>query len=743
MAEFPSLIPAPGEQPVMTMTPTAKESIKTALAITIAYGIALSMDWDRPYWAGFAVAFISLSTIGQSLNKGAMRMLGTLLALVVSLFIIALFVQDRWWFMVSLSGWIGFCAYWMGVSKRPYFWFLAGFASAVIAFDGGTDPAHAFDTAVLRAQETGLGILVYTLITTLLWPTNSRAGFEAATRALVQAQQQLYLSCREAIAGLASELNESGQDVQATSAHQIEVLSQFGAMLDAALTDSYEVWELRQQWRRFQGQSSALHEIMEQWRESRTELGELDLGVLLPNLGEATAELEWRFAEIERLFAGESPQRQPQTIDLSFDHASLNELSHFHKAAFAGARTGLQRLDELTRDQFDAVLDIKGLAVSTRQPVVPAAPSDQPGHGLLPDPDNMIAAVRAMASIWLAYLLWIYVKVPGGAGIVSAAGAIGMVLATTPRLSALIIIKPALLTIAFAATLYVFVMPQLSSFVGLGTMMFLVVFAIAYLFSTPQQGMTRSIALAFFLMIIGVSNQQHYNILSVIDTALMFLILVGVLVLTSRIPFSMQPDKAFLRLLSRYFRSSEYLLTTMRWDLTPMRLDRWRQVYHAREVATLPQKLAAWSKVVDTRVLPGTTSEQVQALTTNLQALAYHMQELMDARANPQAELLVRELLTDARAWRLKVQEVLQSFSRDPAAVPADALREWLTAKLEHLEERIEEALDKAGEGEISDREEENFYRLLGAYRGFSEAVIEHAGVAEGIEWDRWRESRF
>ena len=34
------------------LTPRAKEAIKTALAMTIAYGIALSMDWDRPYWAG-------------------------------------------------------------------------------------------------------------------------------------------------------------------------------------------------------------------------------------------------------------------------------------------------------------------------------------------------------------------------------------------------------------------------------------------------------------------------------------------------------------------------------------------------------------------------------------------------------------------------------------------------------------------------------------------------------------------
>jgi len=66
----------------MTMTPSTRtqNAIKPALAVTIAYGISLGMGWENPYWAGFAVALISLSTAGQSFNKGAMRMLGTLVA---------------------------------------------------------------------------------------------------------------------------------------------------------------------------------------------------------------------------------------------------------------------------------------------------------------------------------------------------------------------------------------------------------------------------------------------------------------------------------------------------------------------------------------------------------------------------------------------------------------------------------------------------------------------------------------
>ena len=95
---------------MMPLSRRTKESIKTALAMTVAYGIALAMDWDRPYWAGFAVAVCSLGSVGQSLNQAAMRMLGTLLAVFVALALIALVPQQRWVFMLLLSAWVGICA---------------------------------------------------------------------------------------------------------------------------------------------------------------------------------------------------------------------------------------------------------------------------------------------------------------------------------------------------------------------------------------------------------------------------------------------------------------------------------------------------------------------------------------------------------------------------------------------------------------------------------------------------------
>ena len=721
----------------MVLTTRTKESIKTALAMTIAYGIALSMDWDRPYWAGFAVAFISLSTVGQSLNKGALRMLGTLLAFVVSLTIIALFAQERWWFMVALSAWVGFCTYRMGVSRRWYFWFLAGFASVVISFDGGTNPVNAFETAVLRAEETALGILVYSLISVLLWPTGTRAELDSATRALSAAQRKLYSNYLRAMTG-----QGEADDAHAVRMQEVQARNRFNQALAGARTDSYEVWELRRQWQRFQDQSIDLMETLERWHESLKEVEGLDLNRLLPNLDALTGDLDARFARIERMLAGDAPEGTPRAIDLPFDKDAVRALSPFHKAAFVVTRTRLQHIEALTRGLFDTVRDLKGFGgASAPEPVK----AHLPGSKLLPDPDHLAAAVRAMAGLWLAYLLWIYITVPGGSGLVTAMGPFGMMLASHPQMRVSMLIRPVFVGIAFAGTLYIFIMPQLSSFAGLGPMIFAATFAICYLFAAPRQGVSRSIGLAMFVILIGVSNQQSYDFLSIADTALMFVLIFALLMLAAYIPVSNQPESVFLRLLGRFFRSGEYLMSTMRWDPTRKltRLERWKKVFHAQEVATLPRKLFAWAPHIDIEVLPDTSTQQVQALVINLQALAFRMQELLEARGNPQAEFLMRELLVDVRAWRIKVQQTFKGLSENPVAREQKALRSRLDETIGHLETRTEETLDRAAEGQISDQDSENFYRLLGAFRGVSEALVDYAGSAGAIDWARWRENRF
>src|SRR5215470_8324869 len=168
-----------------------KAAVKTALAIVLAYGVALSMDWEHAYWAAFTVAFCSLSTVGESLNKGLLRLAGTFLGGVAAITLIALSPQDRWLFLIGMTIFSGFCTYMMFDTSRWYFWNVAGISVPLLALAGGSSPLNDFQTVLLRGEETALGLVSYSLVWLLIWPTSTREAFEQAVRRLVDAHHQL------------------------------------------------------------------------------------------------------------------------------------------------------------------------------------------------------------------------------------------------------------------------------------------------------------------------------------------------------------------------------------------------------------------------------------------------------------------------------------------------------------------------------------------------------------------------
>lgn len=722
----------------MILSRNAKEAVKTALAMTVTYAIALGMGWEKPLWAGFAVAFCSLSTVGQSLNKSALRMLGTLVAGVVSLTIIALFAQDRWFFLLSLSAWAGFCTYMSGGTRHQYFWNVCGFVGIIICMSAGTSSADTFGIAILRAQETGLGILVYSLFSLFLWPTGSGADFKTTAANLVSIQHQLYQANLGLMRG-----NGDVQEAQSLSAQADQVKTRFDQLLDAAETDSYDVWELRRQWRLFQHLAAELTETMRRWRESFTEVQRLDLHRLLPNLELFGDELEMRFAQIERMLGDQAPEQQPTAMEPSLDKSEMRTLSHFNRAALAVNRDQLQHLESLTRALFACVSDIMGFEAS----VVPTDSDSQAHPMLVIDPDRMANAVRLMTIFWLACLSWIWVPyIPGGTGFVTFSGSLGMALVNMPQIRVTLLMVPAALSILFAGLVYIFIMPQLSGFLDLGILIFAVTFLICFLFAAPMQALGKALGLAMFLAISSISNQQQiYSFLTVANIALMFALVLMVLAITVYFPMDLRPERVFERLLSRFFRSCAFLMAHGRRGLNqrPSRFFLWKNSFHIQEMATLPRKILPWVRVMPAEDMGPEGQTQVQSLAEKMQALSYRMQDLLKARTAPQSEALVRELHGDVEAWVGRVRQTFRSLSSDPGARGLEGLQEKLAQTLKLFEAHIEEALDRAQDATFSPEDGENFYRLLGAYRGVSEALVDYDANAARIDWGRLQEERF
>ena len=249
--------------------------------------------------------------------------------------------------------------------------------------------------------------------------------------------------------------------------------------------------------------------------------------------------------------------------------------------------------------------------------------------------------------------------------------------------------------------------------------------------------------MASFLILISIDNHQTYSFSGYANNVAWLMLALAVAGATTYIPGSPRPEKMFLRLLRRFFRHAEFLISSQALDRgkRPGVARRWKTVLYRNDLMEVPAKLAACGGQIDYRTLPGTTPEQAQALVTSLYALAFRIKDLVEARGVPQADLVEEHLLDDLREWSQVIEERFRRRADPTQAMGSVADR--LAARLARMEARIDETLAQAGQGVLSSEDYKNFYRLLGSYRGLSEAAIGYARLADEIDWAIWKEARF
>ncbi|HHX8708136.1 TPA: FUSC family protein [Vibrio diabolicus] len=215
---------------------STKEAIKAALSIVIAICLALWFQWEKPYWAAIAVAVMALNeSFAHSINKGNNRLLGTLLGIGYAFFLIAMFSQDRFLFLTFFTLFLGVCIFMSSDEKYGYV-FTIGFAvCSIVACMGGFDNQATFHFAVLRMQETILGVITFSVVYRLVWPVSTEQNFI-----------QRFETSREAMLNAMKSPNDIDIEALETNTANIEKLFQ---LVGLPLTGSYHLKEHRQLWR--------------------------------------------------------------------------------------------------------------------------------------------------------------------------------------------------------------------------------------------------------------------------------------------------------------------------------------------------------------------------------------------------------------------------------------------------------------------------------------------------------------
>jgi uncharacterized membrane protein YccC len=722
----------------MSKTTKLKEAIKTGLAFALVFGIAMQAGWMNPYWAGWAVAVIALPTAGESLRKGTLRVVGTIPGCIAALVIHALASQERWLFMFLTCSWVFFTSYLMvSRQKDSYLWVMACYVCLVILLSDLDSSANMFESAVFRTVETVMGVVVYTLISVFIWPQTNLGAIKKSSADLASTLNDICSAGRDMMLGQRA----TEASFQGLQGKVVQQLAQFRKVLEAEGSESYEVSEVRHLWEHFSGLSSAWLETAGRWQSGLDELAGIDVRAVFPELGTFFAELDARFAVLPQVLTGRSPGHPPRMVRLHVDPAARGHLASFDRAAVEVARNELELLENLTGALLECARELQGQADDGHEekPVLTLGVRERVTWLPVPDWDHLRSAAFVAATTGVGFLIWILFDPPGHSGWFQLTGTIALLVAAAPPLRASKMIMPVAVTSLVCLAIYVFIMPQLSSFLGLGSLLFLCMFATCYFFS----GMVRFFCSMAILNILQIQNHQVYAFAAMANVVLFLVMGFTFLFVMTYLLGSPRPEKAVLSFLDRFFRSAGFLMSCSRLD--PARtsgLERWRIAFHQRQLRSLPAKLAAWSSAIDRTLFPDNTAEQVQGLVTCAQTLVYRLDQFLDADAVRLDKTLGRELRDEIDLWHTSLQSTFDRWARNPEAEPVAALRQRLEAGLLRLEQRIKEDINRAG-SDVSQEEGGNFFLLLGGYHGVSEAALAYAGAAQTINWSHWREERF
>jgi len=746
-------------------------ALQTGVAMVLAYGVALAMDWHKPYWAGLAVALCALGSVGESLHKGMQRVLGTLVALVMSFVVLSLFIQDRWLFLLAGSLWTVFCSYLSMTSARSYFWIVAGFSLPLLTIGGGGMPVQTFDVVVLRAQQTLLGVLSFTLVAVLLLPVSSGRLLATRTAELVSILREL---ARDAFSKLSVTTTPNAAEADPDPEHaehaaleeaRTQATRALGALpelLAAAELDTYAVWESRQAWRNALRDLSQLNRTLERLHQNDTELTDVDLRNHLDGLGALRAAVDSRLQQVEALLpavgdterdtlpagAGDAAA-DPINPDLAIQESGL---SAFDRAALALTRRQLIEIERLTADLSARV---EAIALLTQEPpdtsserddALPASPFSLP---VLLEPERLRGLVRQQSTFWLAVFCLFYIPdVPLSDSTIVIAASLSMSVNLMPQVRPQILIAPVVVAVLLAGWLHLIVMPHLEGFAALGALLFAVTFLISWLFHEPSQVIAKSIGLASFVTIIAVDNQQAYSFEAVANLAIGLPMVVLIMVFTTYFPLSFRAEDRSAALIARWFRSASWLLGTQGTDSERAQQAgttgfRARLAYHRQAIEHIPQQLTAWTRALPQAALGSAGPVPMQALVTALRAMSIRIEDLLEARDAVHSPAMERALAAAVREWRLVVRELLATAANDPTHMDAADLRAQLDGKLRQIERLMERAMNEDPEFHAHLSLNENSYRLLGAYRGLSESLVSFAQAARAVDWARLREPRF
>ena len=567
----------------------------TALAFVCTYVLAFYWNLDRPFWAGFTVFVISLPSIGQTLQKGVLRMFGTIAGAVAALVLLGLFAQERMLLLSVLSLYLCLMLYLMLTSVYyGYAFFISCIVTLIICLMAVHEPQDAFHLSVYRVEETLLGIGVYTVVTLVFSPRTSIKSLYRGVQDLMAGHKALFVMNE----GAGAEGQMSRMYTQYVGMR--EILDKVGQLVPAVQLETYQVYRYREHWERAVRCSAELLELQRRWMGTLVAMKDLDMASLFPHF-------ESRVAELGKLF----------------DH--------------------LDALGKLFEEQTAHCRELLMLAgfLLHGGPMPELKPSASKKALSVIKPEQYAYMSQMFVIFWVATLCWILLNPPGLESIAFleltiVLGLIGIMTGEDKPLRQVLIFA---LGIGCTGLAYTFIYPLVSNLGEFIVMMGVSGFFITFAFPRKEQNFTKQAFMLPWLSIGNFTNLPTYDFGQLLVGSFTLLFGISIVSLVHYALFMPNTEALFLQRQKAFFRSSEALLLHLRACREQRRgsLFRLRMLFRLHRTRFLAEEIGILAKKLPvTFVKP----ELVRVFSTEVQDMVSSMQGLYVRLRSVDSDLL-------------------------------------------------------------------------------------------------------
>ena len=696
--------------------PRLRYAIKTSLSLTLAYLIPMSMGWAQPQTAATTVMLIAATGgLSESLQKGVWRIIGTVTGAVLGLSLISLFPQDRMIYLTAVSCTVAVIIYLYHAYQGDSTVFMLTAVVTLMVFNGG-DADGAFVYGVDRAFMTALGVIIYTLVASLLWPVRIADN----TRNLAADMATGY---RQAFDHLVHARDQEDNQLDAFLAKLLTDASTFKAEFAQAKNHADGVADYLPEWNCVVSDYEELEALL---LPALNQVGgqQVEFSRHIANYHSVLEEVERLFHAVDAAWKGKRSATIGQTSEIEFNPKLMRHEKHLVIAAVAARVELLENIQTVLLDlltTLDSLQFDRGATVANRQP------RGESAFNWI-DLENFKTAARAFVTFWIATALWIAFNPPGGFMFVTLCTILIPLVSYTPVTPKLLFILFSL-GFLFALPAYVFLLPQMTHWLELAAFLFAYAFIGFFVFQGPV-----SIFFLLGLFTLGIQNTMNYHVDAILLTVVMFYTVCATLIISIYFPFSSRPERLYVSLRRRFFR---HCAKWIRLNAVAMPTSRSVSTILQGDGSALLEKMVNWGEKIDHSLLDDNGTHQVAALNRACELLHGQLQVLALRRQDFNENSLVRATQHNRRDGPMAV--LCDNLAIHGSAQAFEQMRSSLAGIQEQLDELLgDDYLDRYHPHELA-----QFYVYLNLQASIYDSIEACRKAQLALDWQRLGETRF